>query len=132
MDSTGAADAFGTQPTADRGSVLLELSNAIVRIHKQAHGKGPTKARSHLSGDLLAVVLEGGYTRGEMTLHESGHVREVLQARLAMRALTEAEMRAVVERILGRTVRSFMSANDPSNELQVEIFVLDQESGSDG
>jgi len=57
----------------ERGQVLLDLSNAVVRIHKQYYGKGPTKARSHLTHDLLTVILEGGYTRSEQTLLEHGH-----------------------------------------------------------
>src|SRR3954467_12042202 len=95
--------------TTGRGSVLVELSNAVVRIHKQFYGKGPTKARSHLSQDLLTVVLEGGYTRSEHTLREHGYDQEVLQSRLAMQASVENELRAAVEGVLGRPVRSFMS-----------------------
>jgi uncharacterized protein YbcI len=109
----------------DRGQVLLDLSNAVVRIHKQYYGKGPTKARSHLGHDLLTVILEGGYTRSEQTLLEHGHSNEVTQSRAAMQDSVEAELRAAVERILGRSVRSFMSANDPACDLQAEIFVLD-------
>ena len=56
-----------------RGRLLLELSNAVVRIHKEYYGKGPTKARSHLSQDMLVVVvLEGGYTHAEQTLLARG------------------------------------------------------------
>jgi uncharacterized protein YbcI len=109
---------------AARGTLLVELSNAVVGIHKQFYGKGPTKARSHLSHDLLTVVLEGGYTRGEQTLHDRGYDEQIVQTRLAMQASVEGELRAAVEAILGRQVRSFMSANDPSNEMQAEIFVL--------
>jgi uncharacterized protein YbcI len=116
--------------TSDRGQVLLDLSNAVVRIHKQFYGKGPTKARSHLSHDLLTVVLEGGFTRSEITLHERGHDREVVASRLAMQSSVEGELRSAVESILHRPVRSFMSANDPSNGLQAEIFVLHPEDGS--
>jgi len=111
----------------DRGQALVDLSNAVVRIHKQFHGKGPTKARSHLSQDLLAVVLEGGYTRSEQVLHEHGHDHEVVQSRLAMQSSVEDELRQAVEAILGRSVRSFMSANDPSQGLQVEIFVFERD-----
>src|SRR3954468_17489423 len=110
-----------------RGSVLVDLSNAVVRIHKQFYGKGPTKARSHLSHDLLTVLLEGGYTRSEQTLHDRGFDEQVVQSRLAIQSAVEDELRSAVEAILGRSVRSFMSANDPSNEMQAEIFVLHPE-----
>jgi uncharacterized protein YbcI len=108
----------------DRGQMLAAVSNAVVAIHKQFYGKGPTKARSHLTQDLLTVVLDGGFTRGEQTLQDRGHSREVIQSRLAMQAAVEGEFRKAVETILGRSVRSFMSANDLAHDLQVEIFVL--------
>jgi uncharacterized protein YbcI len=114
-----------TAEREEHGQVLLELSNAVVRIHKQFYGKGPTKARSHLMHDLLTVVLEGGYTRVEETLLAHGHDAEVAASRAAMQDSVELELRAAVEAILGRRVRSIMSGNDPANGLQVEVFVLE-------
>jgi uncharacterized protein YbcI len=108
----------------DRGQVLADVSNAIVRIHKRFYGKGPVKARAHLSQDLLTVILEGGFTRGEQTLQDHGHEQEVVRSRLAMQQSIESEFRIAVESILYRSVRSFMSANDPSNDMQAEVFVL--------
>lgn len=113
-----------TTESSERGQILADVSNAIVRIHKRFYGKGPVKARAHLSQDLLTVVLEGGFTRGEQTLQDHGHAQEVVRSRLAMQASIENEFRAAIESILYRSVRSFMSANDPSNDLQAEIFVL--------
>jgi uncharacterized protein YbcI len=127
MKSGEMSAVTATEAVSERGQRMLELSNAVVRIHKQLAGKGPTKARSHLLTDLAVVVLEGGFTRGEETLHKSGHDRELQAARLAMQKCAEADLRAVVEEILGRRVRSFMSANDPENGFQTEIFVLEPE-----
>jgi uncharacterized protein YbcI len=120
------------RPGAERGEMLMEVSNAVVRIHKHFYGKGPTKARAHLSQDLLAVVLEGGFTRGEETLQERGHESEVLRARILMQHSVEAEFRAAIERIVGRSVRSFMSANDPATGLQAEIFVFEPVAAQEG
>jgi uncharacterized protein YbcI len=113
-----------TRVADERGQMLADVANAIVRLHKRFYGKGPVKARAHLSQDVLTVVLEGGLTRGELTLHEHGHAQEVVRTRLAMQEAIESEFRAAVESILYRSVRSFMSANDPGNDLQAEIFVL--------
>jgi uncharacterized protein YbcI len=114
---------------AERGQTLAALSNAVVAIHKRFYGKGPTKARSHLSHDLVVVVLDGGFMRSEHTLSDRGYEREVVQLRLAMQSSVEAEFRAAVERITDRSVRSFMSANDLSTDLQAEIFVLHPRDG---
>src|SRR4051812_18433264 len=119
------------QDQAEHTSIPLELSNAVVRIHKEFYGKGPTKARSHFSGDLVTVLLEGGYTRSEETLMGHGHTDEVVRARLAMQESVEFEFRTAVEQILGRRVRSFMSANDPAGGFQAEIFVLEPRASAE-
>jgi uncharacterized protein YbcI len=113
----------------ERGQTLAAISNAIVALHKEFYGKGPTKARTYISGDVVVVVLDGGFTRSEQTLRLGGHVQEVKQSRLAMHSSVDSRFRAAVAGILNRSVRSFMSANDPDNDLQVEIFVLDPEHG---
>jgi len=110
--------------STEQGRTLAALSNAIVSIHKQFYGKGPTKARTHLHRNLVVVLLDGGFTRGEQTLNDRGYGREVLHWRLAMQNSVEAELRAAVERILNRSVHSVMSANDPVNDLQAHVFVL--------
>ncbi|HWG08027.1 MAG TPA: Na-translocating system protein MpsC family protein [Solirubrobacteraceae bacterium] len=112
---------------SERGQLLADVSNAIVRIHKRFYGKGPVKARAYLSQELLTVILEGGFTRGEQTLQDRGHADEVVRSRLAMQRSVEEEFRVAVESILYRSVRSFMSANDPENDLQAEVFVLHPE-----
>jgi uncharacterized protein YbcI len=112
------------RPVGERGRMLADVSNAIVRIHKQFYGKGPTKARAHLLHDLLVVVLDGGYTRGEETLRAHGHDAEIVRTRLAMHASVKTEFRTAIEQIVLRPVRSVMSASDPANDLQAEIFVL--------
>lgn len=103
----------------------------VVRIHKRYYGRGPVKARAQLLPDLLTVVLEGGFTRAEQTLHGHGHAQQIVDSRLAIEEAIEKDLRAAVEGLLYRGVRSFMSALDPANELQVEIFLLLPPDGSD-
>jgi uncharacterized protein YbcI len=114
------------------GAILAEISRMLVSIQKRNYGKGPVRARSFLQKDVLTVILEGGYTTIENTLEEHGHTNEVIVTRLALQKAVESEMRGAVEMLLRRSVRSFMSANDPANELQAEVFVLDppDESGA--
>jgi uncharacterized protein YbcI len=117
-------DAEAPAAIAERRSMLVDISNAVVRIHKHFYGKGPTNARAHVSRDLVTVVLEGAFTRAEQTLHDSGHGAAVAQSRTVMRDIIEDEMTRVIESIIGCRVRSFMSATDLDNGLATEIFVL--------
>ncbi|HUA75816.1 MAG TPA: DUF2294 domain-containing protein [Solirubrobacteraceae bacterium] len=119
--------ADGERTSSERGQLMASVANAVVRTHKRFYGKGPVKARAHLSQDLLTVLLEGGLTRGEQMLNEHGHTEEVVRARSAMQETVENELRVAVESILYRKVRSFLSANDPANDMQIEAFVLEPE-----
>lgn len=125
MTALRGGDHADAPPREERGQLLLEVSNAVVRIHKQLYGKGPTKARAHLAHDLLTVILEGGFTRTEETLMAHGRDDEVARWRSVMQGTVEQELRTAVEQVIHRAVRSFMSANDPVAGLQAEIFVLD-------
>src|SRR6201995_5133248 len=120
----GAQSSASAVAPSERGLMLGAISRAIVAIHKEFLGKGPVRSRAHLSGDVLIVVLEGGYLRGEQTLQERGHVEEVVSSRHAMQDALKHEYKQAVETIVGRAVRSFMSSADPVEDLQAEIFVL--------
>ena len=115
-----------TEP-AESGNLLLDLANAFVAIHKERYGRGPDKSRAHVVRDVVVVLLEGGFSRAEQTLMERGSEDAVNQGRAAMQATIEDPAVGVVERLTGRKVRSFMSANDAAQELQAEIFVLEPE-----
>jgi uncharacterized protein YbcI len=115
-----------TQPdTDDLRSPSTEISNAISRLHKQYVGRGPTNARTTIDGDLVVCLLEGGHTRAEQTLDETDKGYVVAAGRLGLQEAMGDEMVQAVERILGRKVRSLMSANDVEGDLQVEVFVLE-------
>ena len=109
------------------GNLLLDIANAFVGIHKEYYGRGPTKARAHVTRELVVVLLEGGFSRAEQTLTEHGRDDVVDQSRGAMQETIEDVSIEIVERLTGRRVRSFMSANDSANEMQAEIFVLEGE-----
>ncbi len=106
------------------GSRSLEISNTISRLHKEFVGRGPTNSRTTIDGDLVVVLLEGGYTRAEQTLSANDNADLVVAGRLGLQDAMRQAMIAAVEQTIGRRVHSFMSANDLERNLQVEIFVL--------
>jgi uncharacterized protein YbcI len=110
------------------GSKMLQISNAIVGLHKEYFGRGPTKARSTLARDVLVVVLEGGFSQAEKTLADSGRTDAVMDARHAMQGVIKDHWIQAVEELLGRRVTCFLSANDPVQQIQVETFLLEPES----
>jgi uncharacterized protein YbcI len=111
-------------PQDSGSSSALEISNAIARLHNQYVGRGPTNSRTTIDGHLVVCLLEGGYTRAEQTLEENDKGDLVAAGRLGLQEAMRQAMVEAVEQVLGRHVRSFMSANDLHRNLQVEVFVL--------
>lgn len=119
---------------ADAGrstSPLLEISNAIVALHKRYYGKGPTSAKTYMVGELVVVLLKGGYTQVERTLHLEGRSEAVMVQRRAFQDAMQDRFRRVVEEATGREVVAVMSSNHLEPDLSCETFVLGDDSAAD-
>jgi uncharacterized protein YbcI len=117
-----------------RTSVLMAVSNAMVQLHKEQFGRGPTKARTNFAGnDTLVCVLENVLLPAELKLVEMGQQDRVREARMSFQVATEPDFVAAVEQILYRKVRAFASAVDPDTNVVFENFYFEpSESRSDG
>ena len=109
--------------------MLAALSNALVGLHKEYYGKGPTKARSYYLDDMVVCVLQGGFNRAEQTLARSGNTAAVARQRWEFQQAAREEFISAVEKIVGRQVVAFMSNVHVDPDLSVEIFVLEHEDG---
>ena len=109
------------------GPLVADISTEVVRLVRQHFGKGPMQAKTIWSDDVVVTLLRGGFTQAERTLLEAGEGQVVDQARRAMQKVFEREMRAAVERITGRRVEAFLSANHHDPDISVEMFVLQPE-----
>jgi uncharacterized protein YbcI len=104
------------------GQLLTEISNAMVSLHKEQFGRGPTRARSSFAGpDLLICVLDDVLLPAERALVEMGQQERVRESRLFMQVATRARFVATIESIVGRRVESFVSASDPDRDVVYEI-----------
>src|SRR5581483_881895 len=113
-----------TTATVDR-SPMLEISNAMVRLYKEAFGRGPTKARAQFAGqDMLVVVLESSLTVAERNLVAMGEHQRLREARLFFQYALEDQFRGIVEQALGRRTKAFISGMDTARDVAVEVFTL--------
>jgi uncharacterized protein YbcI len=119
-----------TAADASRGEVLARISTALVQLHSQFYGKGPTKAKTYLVDDMVICVLRGGFTTIERTLIDRGESEAVHSLRRGFQRVMESEFTEVVEEALGRTVTGYMSQVRHDPEVAVEIFILEQADGS--
>ncbi|MCW3031971.1 MAG: hypothetical protein JWM60_316 [Solirubrobacterales bacterium] len=115
---------------------MAAVSRAMVSLHKEQFGRGPTRARSHFSGrDALLCVLENALLPAEQKMVKLGEAQRVRESRIAFQVATADEFIAVVEQILYRKVSAFASAVDPENNVVFENFAFEplgtEELGND-
>jgi uncharacterized protein YbcI len=112
-------------PSSDRGSARSAIANAVVRLHAEHYGRGPTRARAHLAEDFVLVVLEDVFTTAERTLVAAGRGEHVVRARAAFTEALRDRFIDAVEVATGRTVRAFMTQTHLEPEMAVALFVLE-------
>jgi len=117
------------QPSTDMdrtGLVMVELSNAMVRLYKDLFGRGPTRSRSSYAGpDLIVTTLENSLTRIERTMANAGEHERLRDLRMHFQYMAEDDFVATVERISGRKVRAFVSGMDTRRDVAAELFYLE-------
>ena len=85
-------------PRLQGGELLAAISNQLVRLLRDATGRGPTQCKTFWAGDeMILVQIKGGYSAAEHTLAEAGHEDEVHSSRRALQDSIEDEMRNIVE-----------------------------------
>jgi uncharacterized protein YbcI len=114
--------------TPDRGAARSAIANAIVRLHAEHFGRGPTRARAHVSEDFVLVVLEDVFTTAERTLVGGGRAEEVRASRRAFGDVMRGRFCAVVESAVGRRVRASFTEIHTEPEMAVELFFLEPEA----
>jgi|SRR3954462_4363415 uncharacterized protein YbcI len=112
------------RPDRPLGEARQEISKGLVKLHAEYYGRGPTKAKTYIVDDLVAVVLEETFTRAERTLIERGEIESIQNIRRRFQQQMAAEFTALVEQATGRKVRTFLSETNLESDMSVEIFLL--------
>jgi uncharacterized protein YbcI len=116
----------------ERGVPLFAVSNAMVRLHKEQFGRGPTRARAHFAGpDALVCVLSDVLLPAERKLVEMGNQQRVIDSRTSFQYATQPEFIAAIEQIVERKVTAFASGIDPDNNTAYETFSFEPQPSSD-
>jgi uncharacterized protein YbcI len=110
---------------SDRGSARSAIANAIVRLHAEHYGRGPTRARAHVADDFVLVVLEDVFTTAERTLVAAGRAQQVKETRDALAEAMRERFCDAVELVCGRRVRASFSQTHVDPEMAVELFLLE-------
>jgi uncharacterized protein YbcI len=112
--------------------MLAEVTNAIVQLHRQHYGKGPTRSKSYLLDDMLICVMQDVLTVVERTLVEAGEPTHVRETRLVFATAMKDRLAEEVERIVSRRVLGFTSQVLVTQDVAIEMFVLEPLSSPPG
>ncbi len=120
-----------TQAQNGATSVLSAISTAMVALHKEQFGRGPTRARTDFAGpDTLVCVLEDVLLPAERKLVAMGQQDRVRDSRGSFQAATAGDFISAVERIVDRKVRAFASGIDPDNNVVFENYYFEPRDAS--
>jgi uncharacterized protein YbcI len=114
----------GEEPLAG-GALNLALANELGKLLADFTGRGATRSRAFVHQDMVVCVFEDSATRAEQNLAAAGKAELVRLQRDALQRAMGPQFIAAVERLTGRSVRTFMSGTDESGGSSVEAFVLD-------
>lgn len=93
------------------GPLNAALANEIGKLAADLTGRGATKSRAFVYPDMVVCLVEDGATRSEVNLVAAGKAELVRHQRDARQRAMETQLVAAVERLTGRTVRSFLSGS---------------------
>ncbi len=115
---------MSTHGNTERGGMLAAISNRIAALQRQHYGRGATKVRTLMDGDVVMCVMEDIYIAAERTLIESGRFAAVRETRSAFQDAMALQFTAAVEEATGRRVRAFLSQNHANPDIAIECFFL--------
>ena len=110
-------------------SLPAAISRHVVRLFAEYTGRGPTKARTMISGNVIVCVTHDTLTKGERRLVEEGEAEMVISIRRKFQRTMREDLVSGIELLTGRTVLSFMSDHDAVHDYAAEVFVLDGPPG---
>jgi uncharacterized protein YbcI len=114
-----------TDPSRAEQSLPAKISNMVVQLLHNYTGRGPTQAWTSIDEDLISVVLRDTLSKGEQSLVADDRANLVLEMRQAYQQTMGRDYVAGIERLTGRHVIAFMSANHLQPDIAIESFVLE-------
>ena len=118
-----------TQHPTPGFSLPAAISRHVVRLFSEYTGRGPTKARTMISDNVIVCVTHDTLTKGERRLVADGEAELVVSIRRTFQQTMREDLVSGIELLTGRKVLSFMSDHDADHDYAAEVFVLDAAPG---
>jgi uncharacterized protein YbcI len=109
-----------------KGTELTEaISAALVELYAEFYDHDRTTATTYINDNVVVCVLEDILSTGESRQIADGESTEVIDGRIAFQEGAQDEFTAAIERLTGRAVTAFLSANQTSPGVACELFFLE-------
>jgi uncharacterized protein YbcI len=109
-----------------KGTELTEaISAALVELYAEFYDHDRTTATTYINDNVVVCVLEDILSAGESRQIAAGESSNVIDGRIAFQEGAQDEFTAVIERLTGRAVTAFLSANQTSPGVACELFFLE-------
>jgi uncharacterized protein YbcI len=131
-DPEGSPAGATAEPNADTvlkgigGELNAALVQAVVRIHHDYMGRGPSTARAFFRENIVVVVVERVMTAPERSLAGSGRQDGVRDVHRDLLEVMRADLTVAVEDLTNRRVTALMSDIHVESDIASLVFVLDQ------
>jgi uncharacterized protein YbcI len=111
--------------TMPRGEIASMISREAVRILHDYTGRGPTKARTLITDELVIITFGDTLTKGERKLLDLGQEEHVLATRRRYQSAMQDDLVSLVEISTSRKVIAFLSDNHLDPDIALEAFVME-------
>ncbi len=97
----------------------------MVELYARHYGHDRTTATTYINDNVVLCVRERILSTGEIDRVAAGHASEVIDARVAFQEGMQDEFTKEFERLTGRRVTAFLSANQTTPGVAAELFFLE-------
>src|SRR5215213_5371531 len=101
-----------TQHPTPGFSLPAAISRHVVRLFSEYTGRGPTKARTMISDNVIVCVTHDAMTKAERRLVADGEAEAVVSIRRKFQSTMRKDLVSGIELLTGCEVLSFMSDHD--------------------
>lgn len=112
-------------PRPQRPTLTEEISAAMVELYGEFYGHARTTATTYINDNIVVCVLEDILSARESSQIAAGQSSDVIDARVAFQQGAEDEFTVAIERLTGRRVTAFLSANQTAPGIACELFFLE-------
>jgi uncharacterized protein YbcI len=108
------------------GSALTEaISAAVVALYAEFYDHERTTATTYINDNVVVCVLEDILSSSESSQVAEGAGKDVIDGRIAFQEGAQDEFTKGIERLTGRRVTAFLSANQTNPGVACELFFLE-------